>query len=91
MMWGDIICTYSTLYDKTGVFTYDPGFTSTASCHSAITYIDGPVGVLLHGGYAIEDLAAYSDFDDVSYVLLYGDLPSARQKVRGHHNGHPCG
>ncbi|MDP6474626.1 MAG: citrate synthase [Alphaproteobacteria bacterium] len=67
-------------YGGTGKFTYDPGFTSTGSCESKITYIDGDQGVLLHRGYAIDELAENSDFLEVSYLLLYGELPSAGQK-----------
>jgi len=68
------------LYGDTGMFTYDPGFTSTASCDSKITYIDGEAGILQHRGYSIEDLAMKSDFMDVSYLLLYGELPNKSQK-----------
>ncbi len=64
------------LYAQTGAFTFDPGFTSTASCDSAITYIDGDEGVLLHRGYPIGQLAENSSFMEVSYVLLNGDLPN---------------
>jgi citrate synthase len=64
------------LYAQTGMFTYDPGFTSTASCDSAITYIDGDEGVLLHRGYPIGQLAEESSFMEVCYLLLNGDLPS---------------
>ena len=60
------------LYGQTGYFTYDPGFTSTASCDSAITYIDGDEGVLLHRGYSIEDLAENCEFMEVCYLLLHG-------------------
>ena len=63
------------LYAQTGTFTYDPGFTSTASCDSAITYIDGDQGILLHRGYAIGELAEKSSFMEVSYLLLNGELP----------------
>jgi citrate synthase len=63
------------LYAETGCFTYDPGFTSTASCRSKITYIDGDQGVLLHRGYRIEELAEHSDFLEVCYLILYGELP----------------
>ncbi len=63
------------LYAQTGAFTYDPGFTSTASCDSAITYIDGDQGVLLHRGYPIGQLAEHSSFMEVSYLLLNGELP----------------
>lgn len=68
------------LYAETGCFTYDPGFTSTASCDSAITYIDGDQGILLHRGYAIEELAAKSDFTEVCYLLLNGELPTTAEK-----------
>jgi len=64
------------LYGDTGLFTYDPGFTSTASCESTITYIDGDEGVLLYRGYPIDQLAQQSDFLEVAYLLLYGELPS---------------
>ncbi|RJG57374.1 citrate synthase [Sphingobium terrigena] len=64
------------LYANTGMFTYDPGFTSTASCESGLTYIDGDEGVLLHRGYPIGQLAEESSFMEVSYLLLNGELPS---------------
>ena len=67
------------LYAQTGMFTYDPGFTSTASCESALTYIDGDEGVLLHRGYAIEELSEHSSFMEVSYLLLNGELPGKAQ------------
>ncbi len=67
------------LYGQTGLFTYDPGFTSTASCESALTYIDGDEGVLLHRGYPIGQLAEDSSFMEVSYLLLNGELPSATE------------
>jgi len=67
------------LYADTGMFTYDPGFTSTASCESALTYIDGDEGVLLHRGYPIGQLAEESSFMEVSYLLLNGELPSAKE------------
>jgi len=63
------------MYGETGKFTYDPGFTSTASCQSAITYIDGDEGILLHRGYPIDQLAEQSSFMEVAYLLLHGDLP----------------
>jgi len=63
------------LYAQTGMFTYDPGFTSTASCDSGLTYIDGDEGVLLHRGYPIGQLAEKSSFMEVSYLLLNGELP----------------
>jgi citrate synthase len=62
-------------YAETGMFTYDPGFTSTGSCRSAITYIDGEKGVLLHRGYPIDQLAEQSTFMEVAYLLLHGELP----------------
>src|SRR3569832_2087269 len=64
------------LYEQTGMFTYDPGFTSTASCQSAITYIDGEKGVLLHRGYPIDQLAEQSTFMEVAYLLIHGELPT---------------
>ena len=67
------------LYNDTGMFTYDPGFTSTASCQSAITYIDGEKGQLLHRGYCIEELANKSNFLEVAYLLLKGQLPNKEQ------------
>ncbi len=66
------------LYGQAGVFTYDPGFTSTASCDSTITFIDGDKGELLHRGYPIEQIASKSHFLELSYLLLYGELPSAK-------------
>src|SRR5712664_2106980 len=68
------------LYGKTGLFTYDPGFMSTASCTSTITYIDGDAGVLLYRGYPIEQLAQHCDFLEVCYLLLHGELPDRKQK-----------
>lgn len=73
------------LYAKTGYFTYDPGFTSTASCDSAITYIDGENGILLHRGYRIEDLAEHCDFLEVAYLLLHKELPTQKQFEDYHH------
>ena len=64
------------LYGQTGMFTYDPGFTSTASCSSKITFIDGDEGILLHRGYTIEDLAKNSSFLEVAYLILNGELPN---------------
>ncbi|KEI72301.1 citrate synthase [Endozoicomonas elysicola] len=65
-----------------GLFTYDPGFVSTASCESKITYIDGDKGILLHRGYPIEQLAEQSDYLESCYLLLYGDLPSRQEKEK---------
>ena len=67
------------LYSDTGCFTFDPGFTSTGSCESKITFIDGENGVLLYRGYPIRELAEHSNFSEVSYLLLYGELPSKSQ------------
>ena len=67
------------MYGQTGRFTYDPGFTSTASCESAITYIDGIKGELLYRGYPIDQLAEKSHFLEVCYLLLYGELPTAQE------------
>ncbi len=69
----------SKLYAETGLFTYDPGFMATASCHSSITYIDGEKGVLLYRGYPIEQLAGKASFLEVAYLLLYGELPNEVQ------------
>jgi citrate synthase len=68
------------LYNKTKKFTYDPGFMSTASCESKITYIDGDVGILMYRGYPIEQLAEHCDFLEVAYLILYGELPNQQQK-----------
>ena len=67
------------LYAETGMFTFDPGYTSTGSCDSRITYIDGDKGVLLHHGYAIDDLAEQSSFMEVCYLLMHGELPTTKE------------
>jgi citrate synthase len=67
------------LYGATDAFTYDPGFTSTASCESALTFIDGDIGTLLHRGYPIDQLASKSNFIEVCHLLLHGELPTAAQ------------
>ena len=69
------------LYGKIGKFTYDPGFLSTASCNSTITYIDGDKGELLYRGYPIEQLATKCDYLETCYLLLYGELPNPKQKA----------
>ena len=79
---GPQVVDIRSLYAQTGLFTYDPGFTSTGSCESKITYIDGDEGVLMHRGYAIEDLAEHSDFPEVAYLLLKGELPNSEQKKK---------
>jgi citrate synthase len=69
------------LHAKTGMFTFDPGFTSTASCESKITYIDGDAGVLLYRGYPIEQIAEQGDFLETCYLMLFGELPTPAQKA----------
>jgi citrate synthase len=73
---GPAAADISSLYREAGIFTYDPGFMATASCHSAITYIDGEAGILLYRGYPIEQLATKASFLEVAYLLLYGELPN---------------
>src|ERR1044071_3671047 len=70
------------LYGDAGVFTYDPGFTSTGSCGSKITYIDGDEGVLLYRGYNIAELAEQSDFMECCHLLMNGELPNKAQKEK---------
>ena len=77
---GPKVIDIRTLYRDTGYFTFDPGFTATASCESKITYIDGDEGVLLHRGYSIEDLAERGDYLEVCYLLLNGELPNAAER-----------
>ena len=76
---GPSVIDVSSLYAQTGQFTYDPGFTSTASCQSSITYIDGEEGTLLHRGYPIEQLAEKGNFVETCYLLLNGELPSRKE------------
>src|SRR5690349_14472809 len=78
---GPEVVDISKLYGQSGLFTYDPGFTSTASCESKITYIDGDEGILLYRGYPIEQLAEHGDFLETCYLLLYGELPTTAQKA----------
>ena len=77
---GESALDISTLYKKTGYFTYDLGFVSTASCKSSITFIDGEKGILLHRGYQIADLCQNSTFTSLFYALLYGGLPSTSEQ-----------
>ena len=77
---GPDVVDIRTLYGKTGKFTYDPGFMSTAACNSSITYIDGDKGELLYRGYSIEQIAVQCDFLESCYLLLNGELPNAKQK-----------
>jgi citrate synthase len=79
---GPEVIDIRTLYAKSGLFTYDPGFLSTASCNSTITYIDGDAGVLLYRGYPIEQLAQHCDFLETCYLLLNGELPNAGDKKK---------
>jgi citrate synthase len=83
---GPDVVDVRTLYANADVFTFDPGFTSTASCESKITYIDGDKGILLHRGYNIEELAEKSSFLEVCYLLLNGELPTAPQFEAFEHN-----
>ena len=76
---GPDVIDIRSLYAKTGMFTYDPGFTSTAACDSAITYIDGDKGELLYRGYPIDQLSEKSSYIEVCYLLLYGELPNKQQ------------
>jgi citrate synthase len=78
---GPDVLDISSLYKDTGMFTYDPGFTSTASCRSRITFIDGEEGVLLYRGYPIDQLAENGDFLETCHLLLYGELPTPAQKI----------
>src|SRR5437667_4602468 len=78
---GPDVIDISKLYAQAGVFTYDPGFTSTGSCESKITYIDGDEGILLYRGFPIEQLAENGDFLETCYLLLYGELPTKAQKT----------
>src|SRR3569623_1223031 len=77
---GPDVIDISKLYAQTGMFTYDPGFTSTASCQSKITYIDGDAGILQYRGYPIEQLAEQGDYLETCYLLIYGELPTKAQK-----------
>ncbi|MBY6244033.1 citrate synthase [Methylosinus sp. Sm6] len=78
---GPAVADIRKLYNDTGMFTYDPGFTSTASCESKITYIDGDAGILLYRGYPIDQLAEHGDFLETCYLLLYGELPTVNEKA----------
>jgi len=77
---GPRVVDVRSLYSKTGMFTYDPGYSSTASCDSDLTFIDGEKGILMHRGYSIEDLAEHSDYMEVCYLLLNGHLPSRDER-----------
>jgi citrate synthase len=77
---GPDVVDISKLYGQGGIFTYDPGYTSTASCESKITFIDGDEGILLYRGYPIDQLAEHGDFIETCYLLLYGELPDRAQR-----------
>ena len=79
---GPSVIDVRTLYGETDHFTFDPGYTSTGSCESALTYIDGDKGILLHRGYPIEQLAERSNFLEVAHLLLYGDLPNQQESEK---------
>ena len=79
---GEAVIDISKLHAEANIFTYDPGFTSTASCESKITYIDGDKGILRYRGYDIEELARKSDFIEVVNLLIYGDLPNKEQLAK---------
>ncbi len=79
---GPNVLDIRSIYKDTGMFTYDPGFTSTASCDSGITFIDGHKGILRYRGYSVKDLATNSNFMEVCYLLLHGDLPSPTDRKR---------
>ncbi|MEW8585520.1 MAG: citrate/2-methylcitrate synthase, partial [Candidatus Thiodiazotropha sp.] len=76
---GPLAVDVTKLYRDQGLLTYDPGFMSTASCESRITYIDGEAGILEYRGYPIEQLAKEADYLEVAYLLLYGELPNKNQ------------
>ena len=86
---GPDVVDITKLYAEAKVFTFDPGFTSTAACESKITYIDGDEGILLYRGYPIEQLAEQGDFIETCYLLYYGELANARAAPRVRARDHP--
>ena len=82
---GPGVIEIGSLYREQGVFTYDPGFVATGSCESDITFIDGEQGILMYRGYPVEQLAANSNFLEVSYLLLHGELPTASELEKFDH------
>ena len=78
---GPDVVDLTSFFAKTGMFIYDPGFTSTASCSSQITYIDGEQGILRYRGYPIEELAKGTPFTDVAHLLIYGHMDESEQKI----------
>ena len=83
---GPSVVDLRSFYSDTGMFTYDPGFTSTGSCESKITFIDGENGILLHRGYPIEQLAEKCNFEEVAYLLLHSELPNTKEKISFEHD-----
>jgi len=83
---GPSVIDVNKLYAQTGHFTFDPAFTSTGSCKSALTYIDGEKGILMHRGYRIEELAEKASFLEVAFLLLYGDLPNEKELEKFTHD-----
>ncbi|MGR3218223.1 MAG: citrate/2-methylcitrate synthase, partial [Candidatus Anammoxibacter sp.] len=77
---GPDVVDVTKFYSDSGVFTHDPGFMSTSSCESKISYINGDKGILCHRGYTIEDIAEKCDFLEVVYLLIYGELPNKKEK-----------
>ncbi len=77
--YGAPVIDTKSLYKGLGMFTFDPGFVTTAACRSSITYLDGEEGVLLHRGYPIDQLAEHSTYSELCFLLLYGELPTADQ------------
>ena len=80
-IYGPPVIDIKNLYQELGMFTFDPGYATTSSCRSAVTYLDGENGILLHRGYPIEQLAAHSNFLEVAYLLVHGELPNAAQAL----------
>ena len=83
---GPDVIDITKLYGESKMFTFDPGFNSTAACKSAITYIDGDEGILLYRGYPIEQLATHGDFLESCYLLYYGELPTPAQRKKFEHD-----
>jgi len=83
---GNKLLNIQNLYDQSGLLTFDPGFTSTASCRSAITYIDGTAGKCLYRGYRVDELCVKSTYTEVCFLLLYGDLPTGEQIIEFEQN-----
>ncbi len=84
--YGAAVISTKALYDELGMFTFDPGYATTASCRSAITYLDGEKGILLHRGYPVEQLAEKSTFLEVVYLLIHGELPNKKQMDEWSHS-----